>query len=34
VVVSCADLVTHGTFVEVIDEAKGSGAAQVAVMED
>jgi biopolymer transport protein ExbD len=34
VVVTCDDLVTHGTFVQVIDEAKGSGAAQVAVMED
>ena len=34
VVVSCADLVTHGTFVDVVDEAKGAGAAQVAVMED
>ena len=34
VVVSCADLVTHRTFVDVVDEAKGAGAASVAVMED
>jgi biopolymer transport protein TolR len=34
VVISCADQVTHGTFVDVLDEAKGSGAAQIAVLED
>ena len=32
VVVSCEDQVPLGTFVSVIDEAKGLGAAQIAVM--
>lgn len=33
VVVTCADQVSHGTFVSVLDEAKSSGAAQIAVVE-
>ena len=32
IVVRCADGVPHGTFVSVIDEAKASGAAAIAVM--
>ena len=32
VVVRCADQVSHGTFVSVLDEAKSSGAAQIAVV--
>jgi biopolymer transport protein ExbD len=31
VVVSCAGAVSHGTFVSVLDEAKRSGAAEIAV---
>lgn len=34
VVVSCADGVTHGTFVGVLDQAKFSGAAEIAVTGD
>jgi biopolymer transport protein ExbD len=34
VVVKCADDVTHGTFVSVLDEAKTSGAAEIAVTEE
>ena len=33
VVVSCADQVSHGTFVWVLDEAKLAGAAQIAIVE-
>lgn len=32
VVVECADMVSHGTFVGVIDDAKSCGAAQIAVV--
>jgi len=32
VVVSCADQVSHGTFVWVLDEAKAAGAAQIAIV--
>ncbi|HWN82623.1 MAG TPA: biopolymer transporter ExbD [Candidatus Udaeobacter sp.] len=32
VVVECADQVSHGTFVSVVDEAKSCGAAQIAVV--
>jgi biopolymer transport protein ExbD len=32
IVVHCADTVPHGTFVSVIDEAKASGAAAIAVV--
>ncbi len=31
VVVRCGDRVSHGTFVEVLDEAKAQGAVQIAV---
>jgi biopolymer transport protein ExbD len=33
VVLECDDRVPHGTFVAVLDEAKGCGAEQIAVME-
>lgn len=33
VVVRCADEVSHGTFVSVLDDAKMSGAAQIAIVE-
>jgi biopolymer transport protein ExbD len=33
VVLECDDRVSHGTFVSVLDEAKGCGAEQIAVME-
>jgi biopolymer transport protein ExbD len=33
VVVRCADGVSHGLFVAVLDEAKASGAAQIALVE-
>jgi len=32
VVVECADQVSHGTFVRVVDDAKSCGAAQIAVV--
>ncbi len=32
VVVECADQVSHGTFVSVLDDVKHSGAAQIAVL--
>jgi biopolymer transport protein ExbD len=32
VIVACADGVTHGAFVNVLDQAKLSGAAEIAVM--
>jgi hypothetical protein len=34
VVVSCEDGVSHGAFVNVLDEAKICGAAQIAVVGD
>jgi biopolymer transport protein ExbD len=34
VVVACADAVSHGTFVGVLDEAKSCGAAEIAVVGD
>lgn len=34
VVVRCSDTVSHGTFVSVLDEAKLSGAVQIAIVED
>ncbi len=34
VVLECDERVPHGTFVEVLDTAKGSGAKQIAVMEE
>jgi len=34
IVVRCADTVSHGTFVTVLDDAKMSGAAQIAIVED
>jgi biopolymer transport protein ExbD len=33
VVITCADAVSHGTFVSVLDEAKLSGAREIAVTE-
>ncbi len=33
VVIRCAGTVSHGTFVAVLDDAKQSGASQIAVME-
>jgi len=32
VIVTCADQVSHGTFVNVIDEAKHNGAAEIAMV--
>ena len=32
VVVQCGDQISHGTFVNVLDRAKGAGAAQIAVV--
>jgi biopolymer transport protein ExbD len=32
VIVDCADQVSHGTFVRVVDDAKSCGAAQIAVV--
>jgi biopolymer transport protein ExbD len=33
VVIACADLVSHGAFVDVLDQTKLSGASQIAVRE-
>jgi biopolymer transport protein ExbD len=32
VIVECADQVSHGTFVQIVDDAKSCGAAQIAVV--